>query len=296
MLKTNSISITNIQPNDVTTIHTTIPADNPNYLQSFSNSISLDTLQFNYISRITLAMDTAGIYNVRPVNRLNPDTGEIVAMEWIVINNYNTKLGTVYYPKGNYTLENLVDGINAYSVNTTSPIITIKRTDKFAYRTIINFYFPYAYELDFTNAPTLQQILGLFDLQYPKLVKIQVRPIAGSSIKKGTFGVSPDGLYGVKWGEEYISLFPFDSTAGYDSIFITNDLIKQSSLISQNYLVSTSVNVPPGEILVYTANCNIPLSKTNFSSINWFLFNRFTQPYIISTPVELYIEILTQNK
>jgi hypothetical protein len=284
----DSVKITNIQPNDITSIQVHIPPNTPFYTQNFGNMLSLDPKQFNYISRASVIVDTAGIYNIQKK--------EIFTMRAPGPGN---EINVVFEP-GNYTIEGVLKLINSQAT-ADKPFVSIDRTGANAYKTILNFWGDnvtgqLAIQIwVFERAPTLQAILGL---------KLQAYPLINSFVCNYLNGPHPptdpptirQGYILDFYSQNYIAPWIVDFTAGFDTIFVASDLIKQSTLIGPNYLITAAINVKPGEILVYTQRCNIPLSKTNFSSIDWKLTNRLGLPYTVQTPVDIFLEILSQDK
>jgi len=294
------MNIANIQPDDAFSIQVQIPPNSGKYTQKFSNSLGLDTTKFNYISYFSIVYDTSGFYNITNQETLT-----------IYTNNpyYPSESGflTIVFEPGDYTVATISDKINGESPN-PYPIITIPRSGAASFRTIISYDFEIVKDgvttpncgntLNFSKAPTLKTILGFYNDGSTQIEKYQNYSTYGPPINKNSIFYKTTAFSGPRnqGGRDFISPFVFDSTAGFDTIFSTCDLIQQASLIGQNYLAISSVNVRPGETFFFETNCVLPLAKFDISTINWSLYNRFNKPFNVITPITIFLRILTHKK
>jgi hypothetical protein len=237
------LTIANIQPYDLSSVTVVIPPNTPDYTQYFRNGISLDTKSFNYIGNATVQIDTAGLYNVftRQTVKISQKTGDIV------------------FEPGRYDIPDID---KKFEISATSSYIKIPRTGPAAYRAIFtNIDKTKTTVFDFSSAPELLPILGL----YPEYSIYTIGKVGTNTTESS----KPPNYY---WQEDtYISPFITDISAGLDTVYIGADLITSSSLIGQNYILIAPIDVKPGEIYTASVQLNLPISKTNFSSITWNL-------------------------
>jgi hypothetical protein len=281
------MKIKNTLPTNTFSIQVEIPALEPFYTQLFTNSLSLDKNKNHYISRATIVVDPKSLYNVQTTMTVSIGTNSPNS-----IKSYN-----LTFQPGYYTLKDLLSIFN--SVDPDRPIITIDRTGANSFKTVIHKYDKIGFVNDvgfllLFNPPhdkspnTIQQILGLY---------LPDRPDVNTyctSTKLLTYNNDYTRRTAIIADRNLVGTYIFDSTGGFDTIFCTCDLIKQSNLISQNYIISTAV--PYDTLLVYSTECIIPLSKFNISEINWRLTNRYNQPFICYKPIDIFLSILTQDK
>lgn len=112
------ILVDNIQPYDTSGIITVIPAKEPLYNQFFLLSTVLNEKDFNYISRITVHVDTTGIWNI-PVDETFENSGVQQTIRAGYYRIKSTPDGTAPLPKDLAALCNLdfsTTGENAFKV------------------------------------------------------------------------------------------------------------------------------------------------------------------------------------
>ena len=285
------MEVTNILPREYLTIETEIPSNNPNYLQNFNNSLTLDGNKFNYISNLSFVINSDGLYNI--------PTNESVQIR---TNNplYNTSgapVGSFYIllKPGHYSLDDILLLFN--KGNTTFPLLSISKNNQHSHRVILNFY-PIVQsirnvgvDINFTKAPALQQIMGFYD----PINKNIIRYCNSRFLVQPVFSRYPDGLYILAVSNtELLAPELYASSSDLLVCCVGCDLIDRSNLVSQEYVAI--LHIKTGKLLYYSFDCNIPLSKLNIGSINWTLQTPTGQPYIILTPIEIYTTIVIQDK
>jgi hypothetical protein len=288
----SSIIASNIFFDSGITVQTRIPQLSPDYIQNFNNVISLNTKQKHFITRVLFDIEPNSVYNITKAQALT-----------ITTNIYTYTGGTpsaatppsVTFPikisVGFYSLDKIVALING--ISPPFPIISYNKSGPRAFDTVINGYttaipgggtVKTGSSINFSRARIIQELFGFLEPDNPeRIIYASSTLLTGGRALTSVLNYSRDGP--VPSPEKASEL-------GHLSVlYLGCDLIKQSSLVSQNHLLITAIN--GGEYGNFEDTCFVPIEKYNFSSINWKLTDRFGDPYPINKGSNVFLQILS---
>ena len=281
-----SIDIRNVQNYDYNAITVKIPPFTPLYTQTFTNSLELDPKKNHYINEVEISYPQSGFYNIETAERLS-------------IGYFATGTTTFYnidFTPGFYRAKDIEALINGSSPP-SRPFVLLDQ-----HRFIINgSKSVFNVSLDFTNARTLQTIMGFYDVSSSTTVGFSTRSTKPDSTKKKAYKSPLFPAFDVY--NAFVKFKPPIGESFYKSFYIGCDLVNQSSLITQNFIANMVnnvdlVNVPSFRNNLYTFStrygCLIPLNKFNISSINWRVVNIDNLPFTTGESIVVTIKILSK--
>jgi hypothetical protein len=276
-------SISNIGIAECRSISVEIPPNTSDFTQYFRNTLSLSPEKLHFISRVSCSIDSKGVYNVKSrqfvrIRTTNPEYASIPEINGIGFD--------VYIDPGYYTREELESILNL-GVKSDHPLCSIPFSGPNAFKFIINNY----ERVGNVNNPST--IFGFATPELRDLLGITL----GNVVLYATDRRAPDiqtSTYIVVGSGPFIGKGYTNDNLVYRLVTVGTDLISTSSLISGNYL--TSLALTGSDISLVNQSVNIPLVKTNFSSITWRLYNGIGQEISITTPTHIFIQISSINK
>jgi len=282
------MNIANIQPHSCISIQAQI--DPPGETtQKFSNGISLNDNDFNYISDVSIDYNFAGvIYNVAV-----PEEATIAQINTTGPSSIVT-FKTVMFSPGYYTESSILDKFNGV----TNDCLTFDR--RASRKFVVQRFRTISYAITFNKAGVLNKIMGF----YNNAKKVYYVFVSSSERYRTTQGLYDTGeaisrdsdisaYYPVELNFTTTLVTPID----FNALFVSCDLIEQSSLIGQSYLAMLGFQKGDTTVLQqFNSKCIIPLTKTNFSTINWSLRGIGGELVKINTPITIHIKICSQKK